>query len=61
VYPWGGREDKYVVFDIPPQQFVSQDGSMFIDFPIEAPVVGHYKLVVSGSGGGKVTVPVELF
>jgi len=60
VYPWGGRADEYIVFDIPPQEFVSQDGSMFIDFGMDAPVEGHYKLVVSG-GGGEVTVPVELF
>src|SRR5258708_6093414 len=58
VYPWGGREEKYIVFDIPPQQFVSENGSMFIDLGVGAPVEGRYEFVVSGSGGGEVTVPV---
>jgi hypothetical protein len=60
VYPWGGRE-KLTGLDIPPQQFDGQDGFVFFQGPIEAPVEGHYKLVVSGSWGGPVTVPVELF
>jgi hypothetical protein len=33
---------------------------MFIDLGVDAPVEGRYEFVVSGSGGGEVTVPVEL-
>lgn len=60
VYPWGGRE-AIPGLDIPPQHHGSEDGLAFIDYGLDAPAEGRYELVVKGSGGGEVAVPVELF
>jgi hypothetical protein len=60
VYPWGGRE-AIPGLDVPPQHHVSEDGSAFMDYGFDAPAEGRYELVVRGSGGGEVTVPVEFF
>lgn len=59
VYPSGGREVRTLAYTI--KQANSPSGFMFIDFattPVEG--AGNYQLVVYGSGGGEVTIPVTL-
>lgn len=56
-----GAQERLQGIDVPPQQFVGQEGVVWIGYHIKEAIKGDYKLFVTGSAGGEVAVPFELF
>jgi hypothetical protein len=56
-----GAQESLQGIDVPPQQFVGQEGVVWIGYQINEAAEGDYKLFVTGSAGGEVAVPFKLF
>jgi hypothetical protein len=55
-----GAHETLPLLDVPPQQFVGQEGVVWFGYRIKEAEKGNYKLSVTGSAGGQVVVPFEV-